>query len=804
MKKYLIFTLLLLFLSFLSSLTRVIGLSGNEEYSSIQDAIDVSAPGDTLLVLPGRYFESLSIETDNLTLQSNYPLTNNREDIDNTIIDGNAVSNCLDVEANNTVINGLTFTNAFKWAAVRLYYDIGNVTILNNVIKNNYAAGLVGSWGSTIFLAGNVIKNNHGSFSGTGMIISGNSNYSPATVEFDQENLNSVFNNYGNVQDIYFKDVQCQAIYLDTISVALDYPDNYFVHCTVGELTTDEIPYPQIFYQNTYLEQIDADLYVSPIGNDSNSGLSMNEPFKTIQYATKMIKSNPEQTNTVYLMPGTYSRLLNEQIFPISLQTNTRLLGLGETPEEVIIGDEPDNVNIAMIATQTEAGNFTVRSNIHEYYSAVAIYGKKRDFENEQYYLHDVILENCSPDGVVLVAQLVKNATIENILIRDISVTDHHDAGYVFGCYQAEVNLNNIEITNINSYIDDLVLVMNFGKSSVNANNLIFHNNYSNTGYLMQFTNYEGICHTDNQANFSNVLAYRNSFADNISIMWLSNVYQPINLSNFTLAHNTSSNYALGVRGEVTIRNSIFYNHNNPREITLGNNPDISGPTILDIDYSLIQGGIGGIGNATTGDNSLIYGDNNLDTDPLFLGDLDNTLELEDPRRVRLTENSPCIDSGTTEDLETDVSEFDISGNPRIWGDGIDMGAYEYNPSVSNYQDELSEPANDIIVNQYPNPVNLSQAKCAYFDFLLPSKRKGKVKLAIYNLKGQKVRDLEVNRSIFDLSNPDSRNNAGQRFSKVWNLRNNNNQKVVSGLYLYKISVDDDDDLHVGKMILLK
>lgn len=790
-------------LNCLNSLTRVIGLSGNEEYSLIQDAIDDSAPGDTLLVLPGRYFESLSIETDNLTLQSNYALTNNREDIDNTIIDGNTISNCLDIEANNSVINGLTFTNAFSLASIRILTQAGACNILNNVVKNNESTGLYCGYSNTMFLSGNIIKNNYGGdHSGMGLFAAGSYSYSPTIVEFDQVNLNSIFNNYGNVQDIYFKDVFCDAIYLDTISVALDYPDNYFIFCSVGELTTAEIPYPQVFYQNTYLEQIDTDLYVSPDGNDNNSGLSMDQPFRTIQYATKMIKSNPQQRNSVYLLPGTYSKLLNDQIFPISMPANTRLLGLGESPQAVIIGDEPDNVNIAMIATQTEAGNFTVRSNTNSYFSAVGIYGKKRDFEEEEYYLHDVILENCSPDGQSLSVQLVKNATIENILIRDVTVTDHHDAGYVFGCYQAEVNLNNIEITNINSYIDDLVLVMNFGMSSVNANNLIFHNNYSNTGYLMQFTNYEGINHTDNQANFSNILAYRNYFSANIAIMWLSNVYQPINLSNFTLAHNTSSNYALGARGDIKIRNSIFYNHNNPREITLGRYPE-AGPTVLDIDYSLIQGGIEGIGNATTGDNFLIYGDNNLNTDPLFRGDLDASLELEDYRRVQLTENSPCIDSGTTQDLETNIADYDIAGNPRIWGDGIDMGAYEYNPSVANNNDEVSEIASDIIVNQYPNPVNLTRTNCAYLDFFLPVTRKGKVKIEIYNLKGQKVRDLDVSRSIFDITESGKESDAGQRYSKVWNLRNNDNQQVVSGLYLYKIKIDEYD-LYVGKMILLK
>jgi len=56
--------------------------------------------------------------------------------------------------------------------------------------------------------------------------------------------------------------------------------------------------------------------------------------------------------------------------------------------------------------------------------------------------------------------------------------------------------------------------------------------------------------------------------------------------------------------------------------------------------------------------------------DPLFVGD----------GNYRLTQFSPCIDAGDND--APDLPETDMEGNPRISGGTVDMGAYEYNPSV--------------------------------------------------------------------------------------------------------------------------
>ena len=61
---------------------------GTGDYTVIQTAIDAANPGDTVLVYPGRYFENLTIGTDNLTLMSLEGTTGDPAYIDTTIIDG--------------------------------------------------------------------------------------------------------------------------------------------------------------------------------------------------------------------------------------------------------------------------------------------------------------------------------------------------------------------------------------------------------------------------------------------------------------------------------------------------------------------------------------------------------------------------------------------------------------------------------------------------------------------------------------------------------------------------------------------
>ena len=73
-------------------------------------------------------------------------------------------------------------------------------------------------------------------------------------------------------------------------------------------------------------------------------------------------------------------------------------------------------------------------------------------------------------------------------------------------------------------------------------------------------------------------------------------------------------------------------------------------------------------------------GENNLDLYPEFVDTTFSSLDLS------LGLGSPAIDAGSSEFV---ISNFDLAGLPRIIGDEVDMGAYEFDGTVCAYSERL-------------------------------------------------------------------------------------------------------------------
>ena len=107
---------------------------GSTGFTSIQDAIDASSDGDTIIVRPGIYTEHVSIDKSIRLIGRGTR---------RTIIDGNGDPNnhssAVTITADGVKIRGFTIRNAMNSG---IYIDSANNTIAANKIVNNGLEGI--------------------------------------------------------------------------------------------------------------------------------------------------------------------------------------------------------------------------------------------------------------------------------------------------------------------------------------------------------------------------------------------------------------------------------------------------------------------------------------------------------------------------------------------------------------------------------------------------------------------------------------------------------------------------------------
>ena len=168
------------------------------DYSTIQDGINASSDGDTVLVQPGGYFENLNYNGHNVVVGSLFITTGNEQYINTTLIDGDAdgaVATFINGENRTAVLAGFTIRNGryehgggiychnsspaiWKNRIINnvatqngggIYCVYSNMAIIDNYIANNSTdaesgaynkGGGIYAWGSDPLIEGNTITNN--------------------------------------------------------------------------------------------------------------------------------------------------------------------------------------------------------------------------------------------------------------------------------------------------------------------------------------------------------------------------------------------------------------------------------------------------------------------------------------------------------------------------------------------------------------------------------------------------------------------------------------------------------------------
>ena len=246
----------------------------------------------------------------------------------------------------------------------------------------------------------------------------------------------------------------------------------------------------------------------------------------------------------------------------------------------------------------------------------------------------------------------------------------------------------------------------------------------------------------------------------------LCGVYASPSLVNVIITGNTAAGPGGGIycwnNSNPILVNCVLWN-DSPQEIYIYTGS-------VTATYSDIQGGWTGTGN--------------IDEDPLFVG--------IGVYPFSLLENSPCIDSGNPDPIYYDPEDPNNPGYALYPAMGTiinDMGAYGGPNTIGwpvvGLDDNVIVQTPEIFLHQnYPNPFNPTTT----INYTL--KENGKVSLNIYNIKGQKVKQLVSDHL-----------SAGQH-SVVWNGTDQANKPVSSGIYFYKMKTDNYEE--TKRMVLIK
>ena len=628
------------------------------DYNTIQEGLDASVEGDTVLVFEGEYFENLILDKEIILashaiydqLDTNW-ISN--QYIVGTIINGGQhpigsnKGSCLIIRDND--INPLIFGFTFKdgTGSDMLIIDC-EVTDDHQRIERS-GGGILAYKAYPDIMYNKFINNGNTSMANIGdetlAVTNGGaiSHYDTDDVEFDEDrngidqNINQDRNrpNSINIQNNYFEnngsgDGECfySNGFLGTIDLSNSIFDN--IDCstsTVNEFIlkskTRDADYIQEGITGTCIEQ--STYYVNAEnGNDNNPGTE-EEPFLTIRKVLGLAKEDGS-TTFINVAEGRYSPSTTGESFPLIIPDNIHLIGANW-----------ENTIIDIEATQDkQARGFIVQEVINVKIANFTITGGSAEDAG------------CQGGGAIL-------------LTNNDDAVYNADGSWAPYAPSTPV-LENLYLTGNHAYNGGGIGV--FRIIGPTMENIIVEENssYSFGG---------GVFHHAGVTTISNAKITNNNalteHGGGIAVFVGGTV-----LNNVEISHNTAEFLGGGAaiyESEVDLFNTTFSNNidhaNNSAIWSMNSTVGLVNSIVWDNQPNQLEGAYT-ITYSNIPSNTQIFGDGegNINTDPLFVDPGNGDFTLSD--------GSPCIDAGTADidgDGEEDITDY-IGSSP-------DMGAYE-------------------------------------------------------------------------------------------------------------------------------
>jgi len=683
----------------------------------------------------------------------------------------------------NPILDNVTIANNSSDQGAGIYCEQSNPVLENVVITNNVASsgggglfcvlsspamdsviisGNSASAGGGIFLSQysmpylkTVTINNNSANEGGGLYCSS------SFPSFDEINRCNIYMNSAYLGNDLFADT-LSVIVVDTFTVLT--PTQFFAH-PLNNFSFDIL--------HGKLEQVNADLYVSPSGENTNSGLSADDPLKTIHCALSKILTDSLNPHTIHLMNGTYSTTSTGEYFPVVMGNYLSLYG--ESEEGVVLDGEAQGTVIYMDKNiETHLTSLTINGG-----SDNAVY-----IEESTAGLQNLTISNNQGCGISCInsSPLLEHLTLSfnmgygihcndgsqplinhtemfnngicgilctnnsNPILENVQISGSGQGG--MHCSHSSPILHNVVISDNSSggygggmrcednscpFLEKVLITQNdvwqnFGEETFGGGMYCAENSIPILVNVEISDNHTengkggGLYFSDSNPILLDVNLIYNT-AERGGAIFFNN--SDALIYNSTLAQNEATVHGGAVFASggsaVQLINSVLWNNTVEQIALVG---VYGGQNSAAISYSDVQGGEEGI--FLSGLSSVSWMEGNLDEDPLFAVTGDYPYALSD--------DSPCINTGNPDTTGLNVPAFDLAGNQRYRGGRIDMGAYE-NQNVTTFINPVL-PAEVFKLLCSPNPfsdeltITYHLSESAY------------TRIEIYNSAGKEVIEL--------------------------------------------------------------
>ncbi len=459
--------------------------------------------------------------------------------IENNIAQRGAGIRCDD-SSNPQIIHSIIRKNRAKYYGGGFYVRGGQPVLENVTIEGNqsdlHAAGIY-CYESNLLLDNVNIKKNIANNDGGGLYtinsdidlqnvtihenIAGNNHYDygggiyceNSKLSFSKDNLCNIYLNkaaYGN--DIYSETTM--HILVDSFTVLQ--PTKYHLY-PFNNFTFD--------FQAGRFKQVTGDLYVSPTGDNSYSGISINNPLQTIDHAQSIMYADSLSPGIIHLANGTYNPSSNKERLPLY---GLDYISISGAEKNTTIIDAQDSSDVLRFnnCEGSHVKNVTITGgNLFNIY-----------IKNSNLKISDAKIIECQKYGI--------NARDSYLTLNNVYVADNHDEGIIL--HNSEGIVENSIIKRNNSGIISNKSNLKISKTEISENKhsgLSFQSNslLNITNAIIVKNQTRGIQISDSKGRLTNVLIKEN-FGGGLSCH-----RSVIALGNVKIAMNQTTNSGGGI-----------------------------------------------------------------------------------------------------------------------------------------------------------------------------------------------------------------------------------------------------------------